>query len=1484
VRRLLLYIAGALGILVILLGSGGYWLIGTTAGARFALTALPAAAGIHLSFKGIEGRLLDRLKLSGVRALKPGYRLEVERVELSWQPRALLSGRLLVRELALAGVRVQDDAPSSRAPLAWPRLSGVITRFGAEVQRLSLKSLTYRRLKSAPVVLDELSGAVSVRDGALVLSRLALALPQGRASGELVMGLVRPSLRADLSLLPAKPLQGMNLFSLQARLAPGKSPEQVAGPLALAGKSGERRRLELTGELGVTQNALHLRGFSLRMPGRRGELAGQGSLILTAGEPLLDLALRVKELDLQSELKRPTSISGTLNLSGSRSRFRGRFALANRGPGWQKGSLSADFQGGGQRVKLAPLSGRLLDGRLAGALELELAQGMRLRGQLSGRGLNPGRLAADWRGVVNLDLAGSLQLPPKGAPRGSLRGTLLESWLRGQELKGAVSAAFVGRRVRVDRLLLAGRGFDLSGSGELDRRLELSARVSDLSRLLPGGAGEIEAAAWLRWRDGLLSGAARGTGSRLAVGGVGAQALTFDAALGEGKGYPLHLSARLAELRAGRVEVAQARLALQGTVARHTLKAELSSPGSEAQLDLAGGYGKGAWRGELSRLSGRDGVGPWRLAAPAALSAGRTGVALSPLVIDGLPGERLELAWELRRPPLSGKLRGGWSGVNLARANGWLAGARLAGGSSGTFDLRLLPGAGLVIFAQAEAQAQVEADDHRLEVQRLTAKVDGGAQGLQAALDLWLAKGEGEAHLLFSSPEPAALALPRKGNLQLKITDLDLALLRPVTPSDLSLDGRLAGALNGELQPGRKLDLKGNAALIKGHLGWHTEGEALDASLDTLEAAFDWRGSTSAGRAHPGLLQLSARAAATGTYTAQGHSIAVSHLTLVADADPHGSRALLDLSLDQGGTLHAQFSSPAPATAGLPEHAEFAASWGGIDPALLKHLLPGALNLKGEFAGQASGRLLPGRLLQLAGRAAFRQGRASWQGTSGELNARLRSAELAFAWQGETLTGTLDLALAEYGQAHGSFLLPVPARLPVAPEETGRVQGALSGRVQEHGFLTALFPGMVQESHGDLDLDLRLGGVWSDPQLSGQARLSQAGAYLPSAGICLSDLGLLVRLSGEEISIDELRAVSGPGEIRGNALVRLKGWRVADYHGRLEGSRFQTVYLPELQLLSSPQLAFQGTADHLTVTGQVLVPEMLVAGPPARHLAAPSSDVVLEGAPAPPRAGFPLLVDGRIHLALGDKVLVKASGIDARLVGEMDLMLKGIKHISSHGEIKVAKGTFKAYGLDLDIVRGRLYYVGEPVSQPTLDILALRTVEEVKAGVTVGGRLNAPVVKLYSEPSMADVDILAYMVLGHPLNSTSGDQASMVAAAAGSLLSFGQSESVQGEIKQRLGLSVLGVETVTPSTAGRMGYQEIPVTPSGQAPAKQPAGESLLTVGKYLTPQLYLSYGRSLITGGSLIKLRYDLLRHWQIETQSGSESGADLYYKLDFN
>jgi translocation and assembly module TamB len=1486
VRKALLYIAAAFAVVVLLLCFGLYWLFGTTSGARFLLTTGAGMAGVDVRAARVEGRVIDRLHLTGVRYKKQKLTAQADSLDLYWEPDRLFNGNLLVHRLTLSNVRVQDDTPpTGKAPqLRWP-VSPLARRFSGTVDQFRINGLTYRHLQGTPVVVSDLSSSLSLKDGILTLSGVNLTSPQGRAKGELALGLSRPSLRADLVVLPARPVQGMDLFSLQGRLAPDHKTEFMVGPIAAAGRSGGAQRLELTAELGVTDHAFDFRRLSLFRPGRRGLITGEGRVTLTATEPLYNLALRAKELDLAAELKRPARVTGFVNFSGSQSRYAGNLSLSNVGPGWQSASLTTGFKGGKEGARLAPITGAVLDGRISGALDVLWREGMRVRGVLSGRGLNPARLAPDWRGVVNLDLAGDFALPKQGAAKGTLRGKLLESRLHGQELKGELDGTFAGKNVRIDRLLLVGRGFDLRGAGELERRVDFHARVSDLSRLVPGSAGQVNADGWVRYRDGLFAGAAKGEGSNIAAAGAKIASAKLDAALGAGPAYPVHLNAALSSLQVGQLQVATALLTLDGTAARHTLDAQVAAAQAQAHLTLRGGLERKTWRGELTRFSGRDTVGPWSLTAPAAIVASPSGFAVSPLVIDGLPGERVELAGELRRQPTTGNLRGSWSGINLARVAAWLQGVQVTGATSGNLALRLLPGNRVQLTGKVDANGTMISNGQRVTLERVTANLEGGEQGWRTVADLYLANGQGDGHLLFTSHRPATLALPEEGDLKLQLANLDLALFRPMMQENVQLNGKVAGVVSGRLLPGRRLDLRGNVAVDQGTLAYRGEAETFDAVLTTAELAFNWRGGMGGGKGGGGL-ELTLRSAGNGVYTGKGQRIAITRCELRADADQHGSRAAFDLVLDQGGVLRAAVSSSAPASLGVPETAEFAMEWGGIDQKLIRPFLPGALNIEGELAGQARGRLLPGKRVEMTGETSFSGGRANWRGSNGELNAKIRSATLSFVWRGETLSTTLDLALADYGKGNGSLILPLPARLPVVPNENGPIRGGFSGSVQERGFLTAFLPGLVQESHGQLDLDLKVAGTWGNPQATGRMQLSKAGAYLPSAGIRVENVQLLALLEGDQIRIDNFSATSGPGRITGNLQARLDGWQVAGYSGSISGDRFQTVYLPELQMVTSPQLTFRGEGDTVSINGTVNVPQMLVAGPPARPVVGPSKDVVLEGVPPEQAAGkkFPLLVEGRIHVALGDKVQVKASGIDATMGGAMDLVLDGLDKITSRGEIRVVKGSYKAYGMDLEIVRGRIYYVDDPVDQPTLDILALRTVADVKAGVTVAGYLRAPVIKLYSEPAMPDVDVLAYMVLGHPLSSTSTDQASMVATAASSLFSFGESESVQEQIKSRLGLSVLGMETVNPQAAGRMGYQEIPVAPSGVAPQKPATTQSLLTVGKYLTPKLYLSYGRSLVTGGSMFMLRYDIFKHWQVETQSGTESGADIYYKLEFD
>ena len=555
-----------------------------------------------------------------------------------------------------------------------------------------------------------------------------------------------------------------------------------------------------------------------------------------------------------------------------------------------------------------------------------------------------------------------------------------------------------------------------------------------------------------------------------------------------------------------------------------------------------------------------------------------------------------------------------------------------------------------------------------------------------------------------------------------------------------------------------------------------------------------------------------------------------------------------------------------------------------IDMKRLKPWLPHGTTLEGRISGRATGIMLPGQRFQLNGTAALSGGTLHRQRSNGELLLAFSSATAVWDWRGETLTGALSVVMTEYGQAEANFHLPIPARFPVSVTSQGSLKVSLAGKFREKGIITTLFPGLIRESSGELDTALTIDGTWEAPRIGGKLRLAKAGAYLPTAGIHLKEIQLAAHLEKNLIRIDSFRAVSGPGQIEGTALVTLDGWRVISYQGAIHGENFQTVYFPELQILSTPQLRFEGTPQKLVVRGDLRLPELHIAGSPLRTGVAPSSDVIREGKALPSAQGSPLVLDAQVRILLGEKVFIKVAGIDAQVGGTIDLSSNGPDMITSRGEIKVVKGRYRTYGVNLDIVRGRLFFPGGPVNNPSLDFLALRGIGDVRAGVTVTGTLRKPVTKLYSEPAMPDIDVLSYIVLGHQLGNNSA-QASLVNQAAGALLTSGQAMVLQDKIKNTLGLSTLEIQSGAGGSAAPMGYKPLQVTPPGTIPAVQQPGitETVLTVGTYLTPQLYISYGKSLFTGSNLFLLRYDIFKRWQIETQTGNESGADLFYKLEF-
>lgn len=143
----------------------------------------------------------------------------------------------------------------------------------------------------------------------------------------------------------------------------------------------------------------------------------------------------------------------------------------------------------------------------------------------------------------------------------------------------------------------------------------------------------------------------------------------------------------------------------------------------------------------------------------------------------------------------------------------------------------------------------------------------------------------------------------------------------------------------------------------------------------------------------------------------------------------------------------------------------------------------------------------------------------------------------------------------------------------------------------------------------------------------------------------------------------------------------------------------------------------------------------------------------------------PLLVDVDINLRLGQQVKIKAWGLEGFLRGELRIQKKARGIASATGTLRLEEGKYQAYGQVLEIQRGELLYADSPLDNPGLNVQAGRkisarniTEEDIEVGVRVQGQLQEPKVELFSvPPTLSDADKLGYLVLGYPMSQGSAD-------------------------------------------------------------------------------------------------------------------------------
>ncbi|MDO4642948.1 MAG: translocation/assembly module TamB domain-containing protein [Cardiobacteriaceae bacterium] len=492
----------------------------------------------------------------------------------------------------------------------------------------------------------------------------------------------------------------------------------------------------------------------------------------------------------------------------------------------------------------------------------------------------------------------------------------------------------------------------------------------------------------------------------------------------------------------------------------------------------------------------------------------------------------------------------------------------------------------------------------------------------------------------------------------------------------------------------------------------------------------------------------------------------------------------------------------------------------------------GKINIaaNGQMRGNANLYLQPGSLnIQIKGQP--------------PLNLTLKQAQLTSQFSDKEANSALNIDLGDSGTISGQALIKDFSKQ--------NLSGEMKVNIPDIGKFRQFVP-KASEMSGRVNGVLQFSGTAQTPIVSGDIQLERGLVKIPEYATELKDirLKLSAHRSGQ-IDIDG-NIGTPEGNLDADGTLFLSPLRL---NLQLAGKNMLIADSKTMMVAISPDFKITIDPDNgIDVKGKIIVPKANISIPDTSGGVDISKDVVInkdgeEKKPTAIEAPIPLRAD--IDIVLGDKVYFKNKDINIRLKGGVLLMERPGRPMTGKGTIEVASGVYQLYGQELDIKRGRVTFSGGNIANPTVDVLALRDIDDkdIKVGASVTGPVERLQLKLTSTPAMPDSAILSYLLFGRSPDGTMDNEALLQTAASLSLGGIIPS----GDIGKKTGLDVFDL------------------------------GASGLKAGKYLSKELYVGLKSNFFTGITQFIARYQFTNRFNVEaTVESKEQAVDFLYEFE--
>ena len=430
----------------------------------------------------------------------------------------------------------------------------------------------------------------------------------------------------------------------------------------------------------------------------------------------------------------------------------------------------------------------------------------------------------------------------------------------------------------------------------------------------------------------------------------------------------------------------------------------------------------------------------------------------------------------------------------------------------------------------------------------------------------------------------------------------------------------------------------------------------------------------------------------------------------------------------------------------------------------------------------------------------------------------------------------------------------------------------------------------IRQSAGALHADLRVTGTPQQPLVHGTMSLRDGIMLLTATGERYKDIAASLEFRGDRLEIQRVHVGSRSGTLQVKGWVTSAGLALQQLDVAIQAEKFTALHTPDMEAMLTGNIAVRGSLKELDATGKITVPRArirlsgVLGGGPSDVT---PQELTVEGVYGP---GVGVVVDthGRtpviqkqqplpflrtdITLEMPRNTWVQGTNTAVEMRGNMRITKALAQPFILDGTIETLRGFASFYGKKFTVQEGKVVFPGTEEINPFLDVWVTHTVSEYDVSIKVGGKAHQPTLTLSSVPELPQADIVSLLVFGKTTDRLTNSEQSSMGIQAQQLVGGVVAGELEKALAKPLGLDTIEVEA-----------------------GKEP-GTGSVSVGRYITQDIFLSYERELgnksdntkagnTKGANTVGIEYSIKRRLKLKG-SGSDTGEsalDLLWRHDY-